>query len=82
VGNVIGVFFITPLSDIFGRRWAMFFGSIVAIIGTALCTGANSGMPNHRWSSFQLLTSVVGLFIAGRIFLGLGGVVVGAIGPV
>jgi len=45
---------------------AMFFGSVIAIIGTALVTGAiNSGM-----------------FIAGRLLLGIGGVVVGAIGPV
>ncbi|RAL63134.1 hypothetical protein DID88_004216 [Monilinia fructigena] len=66
VGNVLGVFFITPLSDRFGRRIAMFFGSLVAILGTALCTGAiNAGM-----------------FIVGRILLGIGGVVVGAIGPV
>ncbi|RDL34555.1 uncharacterized protein BP5553_07683 [Venustampulla echinocandica] len=66
IGNILGVFFITPLSDRYGRRMAMFFGSIVAIIGTALCTGAiNAGM-----------------FIAGRLLLGIGGVVVGAIGPV
>ncbi|CAG8982892.1 hypothetical protein HYALB_00002909 [Hymenoscyphus albidus] len=66
VGNVIGVGFITPLSDKYGRRMAMFFGSLVCIFGTALCTGAvNAGM-----------------FIAGRLLLGIGGVVVGAIGPV
>ncbi|PQE03434.1 sugar transporter protein [Rutstroemia sp. NJR-2017a BBW] len=66
VGNVLGVFFITPLSDRFGRRMAMFFGSVVAVIGTALCTGAVEA----------------GMFIVGRLLLGIGGVVVGAIGPV
>ncbi|KAG4031583.1 hypothetical protein MFRU_009g03440 [Monilinia fructicola] len=66
VGNVLGVLFITPLSDRFGRRMAMFFGSVVAILGTGLCTGAiNAGM-----------------FIVGRLLLGIGGVVVGAVGPV
>lgn len=44
VGNVLGVLFITPLSDRFGRRMAMFFGSVVAILGTGLCTGAINGM--------------------------------------
>lgn len=44
MGNVLGVFFITPLSDRFGRRMALFFGSVVAILGTALCTGAINGM--------------------------------------
>ncbi|PSS23059.1 hypothetical protein M430DRAFT_135583 [Amorphotheca resinae ATCC 22711] len=66
VGNVLGVFVITPLSDRWGRRMAMFFGSIVAIIGTALCSGAVEA----------------GMFITGRLLLGIGGVVVGAIGPV
>jgi len=44
VGNVIGVFFITILSDRYGRRLAMFVGSIVAVVGTALCTSAINGM--------------------------------------
>lgn len=66
VGNVLGVFLITPLSDRWGRRIAMFFGSVVAIIGTSFVTGAiNAGM-----------------FITGRLLLGIGGVIVGAIGPV
>lgn len=45
---------------------AMFIGSIVAIIGTALCTGAQDAA----------------MFIVGRLALGAGGVIVGAIGPV
>ena len=40
VGNVLGIFAITPLSDRWGRRMAMFVGSIVAIVGTALCSAA------------------------------------------
>jgi MFS family permease len=56
VGNVLGVFFITPLSDRWGRRLAMFFGSIVAIIGTALCTGAIDGQAKSLLYSAQALT--------------------------
>ncbi|TVY83451.1 Lactose permease [Lachnellula suecica] len=83
VGNVVGVFFITPLSDRYGRRVAMFFGSLVAIIGTALCTGAVNGEHKRVLSSKQSLTlCAAGMFIAGRLLLGIGGVVVGAIGPV
>ena len=44
----------------------MFVGSVIAIIGTALCTGAVN----------------VGMFVTGRLLLGIGGVIVGAIGPV
>jgi MFS family permease len=40
VGNVFGVFAITPLSDRWGRRMAMFVGSMIAVVGTALCSGA------------------------------------------
>jgi MFS family permease len=63
VGNVLGVFFITPLSDRFGRRMAMFFGSVVAVIGTALCTGAVEGEFRGS-SSWYCFTSV--LAQAGR----------------
>ncbi|KAF2144281.1 uncharacterized protein K452DRAFT_246580 [Aplosporella prunicola CBS 121167] len=66
IGNILGVFFIAFFSDGYGRRAAMFMGSAICIVGTALVTGAvNAGM-----------------FIAGRLLLGIGGVVVGAIGPV
>lgn len=66
IGNILGVFFITAFSDGWGRRTAMFLGSTICILGTALVTGAvNAGM-----------------FIAGRLLLGIGGVIVGAIGPV
>jgi MFS family permease len=40
VGNVFGVFAITPLSDRWGRRMATFVGSMIAVVGTALCSGA------------------------------------------
>lgn len=63
---MLGVVLITPISDRLGRRAAMFVGSMIALLGTALVTGAvNAGM-----------------FIAGRLLLGIGGVIVGAIGPV
>ncbi|KAL1618276.1 hypothetical protein SLS56_010606 [Neofusicoccum ribis] len=66
IGNILGVFLITKFSDGWGRRTAMFLGSSICIVGTALVTGAvNAGM-----------------FIAGRLLLGIGGVLVGAIGPV
>ena len=44
----------------------MFVGSIICVLGTALVTGAIEA----------------GMFICGRILLGIGGVLVGAIGPV
>jgi len=66
VGNVIGVVFISTLSDRYGRRVSMIFGAVLCVIGTLLATTAHEA----------------GMFIAGRLLLGLGGVVVGAIGPV
>ncbi|OJJ33256.1 hypothetical protein ASPWEDRAFT_53279 [Aspergillus wentii DTO 134E9] len=66
IGNIVGVIFISSVSDRFGRKWCLFFGSIVCLAGTGLATGASNA----------------GLFIAGRLLLGIGGVVVAAIGPV
>lgn len=40
---MLGVFIITPLSDMYGRRMAIFAGSIIAVIGSGLCTGAING---------------------------------------
>ncbi|KAH8811137.1 sugar transporter [Xylogone sp. PMI_703] len=66
VGNVIGVVFIAWVSDHFGRRVSMVFGSIQCLIGCAICTASVS----------------TAAFVVGRLLLGMGGVVVGAIGPV
>lgn len=66
MGNIIGVVFISFVSDMFGRRICMAFGSLVCFAGVAICTATISQ----------------GAFVAGRILLGTGGVVVGAIGPV
>lgn len=66
VGNIVGVVFISSVSDRLGRRLSLIFGALLCILGTGLATGAvNQAM-----------------FIVGRFVLGLGGVVVGAIGPV
>lgn len=51
----------------------MFFGNIVAIIGTALCTGAINGMQN---------CALFPCIKCRRLLLGIGGVAVGAIGLV
>jgi len=63
---------------------AMFFGSVVAVVGTALCTAAQNGMLylRRRGKSTHTDQNLAGMFIAGRLLLGVGGVVVGAIGPV
>ncbi|PLB44794.1 MFS hexose transporter [Aspergillus steynii IBT 23096] len=66
IGNIVGVVFISSVSDRLGRRWCLLFGAILCLAGTGLATGASNA----------------GLFIAGRLLLGLGGVVVAAIGPV
>jgi len=66
VGNVVGVVFIAWISDHFGRRISMIFGSTLCLIGVAICTATIND----------------GAFVAGRLFLGMGGVVVGAMGPV
>jgi MFS family permease len=54
---VLGVFIITPLSDMYGRRMAIFAGSIIAVIGSGLCTGAINGKtpkPVLRMKSLKL----------------------------
>lgn len=66
VGNVAGVIFIAWLSDRFGRRVSLVVGSVLCLVGVAICTATMND----------------GSFIAGRLLLGIGGVIVAAIGPV
>ncbi|SPO00326.1 related to lactose permease [Cephalotrichum gorgonifer] len=56
IGSVAAVFFTGPTNDYFGRRWGMFVGALIVVIGT--CVQAPS--TNH------------GQFLAGRFILGFG----------
>ncbi|KAL5361249.1 putative transporter [Aspergillus floccosus] len=56
VGNLVGAFFAAPAADTFGRRFGMFIGSFIIIVGTILEASAN----------------VVSQFIGGRFLIGLG----------
>lgn len=56
VGNITGSFFAGPLSDRWGRRWGMFIGSWVVIVGVIIMTTATGA----------------GSYMAGRFLGGLG----------
>lgn len=59
IGAIIaGFFFGGPLADFMGRRWGMWIGCFITIIATFMQTF----MPYHT----------VGLFIAGRVVIGIG----------
>ncbi|KAI5306314.1 hypothetical protein KEM56_001444 [Ascosphaera pollenicola] len=65
IGNIAGVIFISSISDHLGRRWCLMVGALLCLLGTGLATGSYNA----------------GMFIAARLILGLGGVIVAAIGP-
>ena len=56
VGNILGCLVAAPASDFFGRRYGMIAGSVFVIIGTVIQAAAQN----------------VGMFMAGRLFLGFG----------
>lgn len=56
IGSVAAVFFTGPVNDYFGRRWGMFVGSLIVIIGTCV----------------QAPSTTQGQFLAGRFVLGFG----------
>ncbi|EME79582.1 uncharacterized protein MYCFIDRAFT_37642 [Pseudocercospora fijiensis CIRAD86] len=56
IGSIPAVFCTGPVNDLFGRRWGMFTGALVIIVGT--CVQATS----HN----------MGQFLAGRFILGFG----------
>ncbi|KAF5237861.1 hypothetical protein FANTH_10575 [Fusarium anthophilum] len=56
IGSIAAVFFTAPVNDFFGRRWGMFTGAIVVIIGTCV----------------QATSTGRGQFLGGRFILGFG----------
>ena len=68
IGGVAAIPFIGPSMDQFGRRFGIFIGCAVSIIGVIIQgTSASSG--------------ALGQFLAGRFFLGFGAVIAQAAGP-
>ncbi|KAK3395352.1 hypothetical protein B0T20DRAFT_455256 [Sordaria brevicollis] len=56
IGSVAAVFFTAPVNDWFGRRWGMFAGALIIIVGTCV----------------QATTHTKSQFLAGRFVLGFG----------
>ncbi|KAL6411941.1 hypothetical protein AUP68_04321 [Ilyonectria robusta] len=56
IGSAAAVFFTGPVNDSFGRRWGMFTGAFIVIIGTCV----------------QATSTGRGQFLAGRFLLGFG----------
>jgi MFS family permease len=56
IGSIAAVFFTAPVNDFFGRRWGMFTGAIIVIIGTCV----------------QATSTGRGQFLGGRFILGFG----------
>ncbi|KAF5640032.1 sugar transporter (hexose transporter) [Fusarium tjaetaba] len=56
IGSIAAVFFTAPVNDFFGRRWGMFTGAVVVIIGTCV----------------QATSTGRGQFLGGRFILGFG----------
>ncbi|KAK3329963.1 hypothetical protein B0H66DRAFT_572223 [Apodospora peruviana] len=56
IGSVAAVFFTGPVNDWFGRRWGMFTGAAIVIVGTCV----------------QAPSTTQGQFLGGRFLLGFG----------
>ncbi|KAF8543136.1 general substrate transporter [Trichophaea hybrida] len=65
LGNICGSFFAGPLTDTWGRRWGMFIGAVIIIIGTCIQAPADS----------------MAQFKGGRFVLGFGVAMTATAGP-
>jgi MFS family permease len=65
LGQIAAFPFCGFFADGYGRRWCIFVGCVVVLIGTAVQGSAN----------------VMGQFIAGRFILGFGAAIASAAGP-
>ncbi|CAI6342573.1 unnamed protein product [Periconia digitata] len=64
LGGIVGVFFVTPVADRWGRRAGLALGAIVSILGAVLqCSAQN-----------------IAMFVISRVIIGAGSVIVAAVG--
>lgn len=69
VGGIIALPFVGPAIDTWGRRWGMFIGSFLVIIGTIM-------------NGVTLYSSPTALLMGGRFILGFGVSIASAAGPI
>lgn len=69
IGGVAGLPFVGPAIDTFGRRWGMFIGCFIIVVGTVL---SGTTIADHS----------LGQFMAGRFFLGFGVAICSSAGPI
>lgn len=64
LGGIVGVFFISPVADRWGRRWGLFLGAIVGLFGAVLQGAAQN----------------IAMFVVSRLIIGSGSVIVAGVG--
>jgi sugar porter (SP) family MFS transporter len=83
IGNLAGSFFAGPASDIKGRKWGMFMGCIIIMLGTCV-QGAHSAISRQLFifcsQHSATCTSLEG-FMGGRFVLGFGVAITSTAGP-
>lgn len=65
IGGVVALPFVGPAVDTYGRKWGMFIGALIIVVGTVIQGTSHS----------------VGQFMAGRFFLGFGVSIAASAGP-
>ena len=69
IGGVSALPFVGPVTDTFGRRFGMFVGAFIIVVGTVI-------------QSTTSMTGSLSQFMAGRFFVGFGVNIVSAAGPI
>ncbi|TLD10907.1 hypothetical protein PgNI_06553 [Pyricularia grisea] len=64
LGGIVGVFFISPVADRWGRRWGLCLGAVVSLIGAVL----------------QAASQDIAMFVVSRLLIGAGSVIVAGVG--
>lgn len=65
IGNLVGSFFAGPATDFRGRKWGMFIGCVIIVVGTCI----------------QATCTNLGGFMGGRFVLGFGVAITSTAGP-
>jgi MFS family permease len=73
LGAIVALPFVPTVTDRFGRRNAIIFGSIIMVIGAALQTASqNCGLFRHFGDDGLMIFLLVAMFVIARLILGVG----------
>lgn len=79
IGCIVGLPIAEPILDRFGRRWGLFIGSFISLVGSVISTAAPNGeLTVFLLKSCILISFAVAALLCGRFLIGVSFIINGS----